>query len=257
MSAKPRAVYIDPEQERAAIAYLRQKAGQIGFDYRQVWHGITGTKSPELELLVDLFVIANEALALDPFQQLVTFSDHVAPSLVKRGWSNPKKSTDPGTGASVLPRFAGPACLKAIYDANLRIVHAEDRWQRIQAAKGALPYLLYDHTPSAWQRPEHAAWDGLVLPVDDPWWLRHYPPRAWGCRCRVIQLGDRQLERLGKGIDQAPAETYTGYTNPRTAELQKLPIGVDPAFSFAPGTRTLDAPMTLTSAGPPSGAAPR
>jgi hypothetical protein len=63
------------------------------------------------------------------------------------------------------------------------------------------------------------------------------PVKAWGCKCRVIQLGERQLQRLGKGVDSAPAETWRDYTNQRSGETQRVPAGVDPAFNYPPGGR--------------------
>jgi hypothetical protein len=96
---------------------------------------------------------------------------------------------------------------------------------------------MYDHTPSAHERKEHAAWDGLVLPADDSWWQSHMPVRAWGCKCRVIQMGQRQIDRQGLKVGAAPAERYSDYTNKRTGETQRVPAGVAPEFNYPPGGR--------------------
>lgn len=37
-------------------------------------------------------------------------------------------------------------------------------------------------------RPEHAELDGMVLPMDDPFWRTGTPPNGWGCRCTVMQV---------------------------------------------------------------------
>ena len=227
-----------PPQE--AIEYFRQKGYQIGFSYLDVWlqeHQVAFTvaKAMELDLLADIRAQVDAALANGTTLQ--TFIDELRPNLVKRGWWGTREVVDPKTGEKVLARLGSPRRLKVIYDTNLRTAHAEGQWQRIQAVKDRLPYLMYDHTPSTYERPEHAAWDGLVLPADDPWWLRHMPVKAWGCKCRVIQLGERQLKRLGKGVDQAPEEQWRDYTNARSGETQRVPAGVDPAFNYPPGGR--------------------
>lgn len=46
-------------------------------------------------------------------------------------------------------------------------------------------HLQYLATEDDRVRDAHLALNGIVLPKDDPFWDRHYPPWEWGCRCRV------------------------------------------------------------------------
>ncbi len=39
-------------------------------------------------------------------------------------------------------------------------------------------------------RPEHQKWNGIILPVNHPFWNTHLPPNDYGCRCTVIQTDD-------------------------------------------------------------------
>lgn len=223
-----------------AVDYLRQKGYRIGFDHRDVWQqehqaSFTVAKAMQLDLLKDIREQVDAALELGTtFQE---FRANLKPNLVKRGWWGRAMMEDPATGETKEVQLGSTRRLKTIYDTNLRTAHAEGQWQRIQEVKAALPYLMYDHTPSAHERPEHKAWDGIVLPVDDPWVQAHYPVKAWGCKCRMIQLGQRQLDRMGLTVGQAPAERLVSHTNTRTGETQQIPAGVDPAFAYPPGGR--------------------
>lgn len=228
---------LPPEE---AVAYFRQKGYRIGFDHRDVWQqqhqaGFTVAKAMQLDLLMAIREQVDAAIELGTtFDE---FKANLKPDLVKRGWWGKAMRADPVTGETKEVQLGSPRRLKVIYDTNLRTAHAEGQWARIQETKAALPYLMYDHTPSQHERPEHKAWDGLVLPADDPWWQAHYPVKAWGCKCRVIQLGQRQLDRMGASVGQAPSEQLRDYTNKRTGETQQIPAGVDPAFHYPPGGR--------------------
>lgn len=223
-----------------AVEYFRQKGYRIGFDHRDVWQqenqaGFTVAKAMQMDLLMAIREQVDTAIELGT--TLKTFRDALIPNLVKRGWWGRAMMADPVTGETKEVQLGSARRLKVIYDTNLRTAHAEGQWARIQESKATMPFLMYDHTPSAHERKEHAAWDGLVLLADDSWWQSHYPVKAWGCKCRVIQLGQRQLDRLGAKVGTAPAERMTTYTNKRTGETQQIPAGVDPAFHYPPGGR--------------------
>jgi hypothetical protein len=124
-----------------------------------------------------------------------------------------------------------------IYDTNLRTAHTEGQWQRIQETKDAFPYLMYSGGHSAHPRHQHLSWNGLVLPVDDPFWQAHTPVKAWNCKCRVIQQTEGMLARKGIQPGTSPKIDEYTYTNKRTGQIQKIPAGVDPAFHYPPAGR--------------------
>ena len=66
-----------------------------------------------------------------------------------------------------------------------------------------------DKLNSQHPRLEHSAWDGLVLPVDDPFWQMHYPVKAWRCKCGVTALNGSMLERRRLKVSEAPEEEIT------------------------------------------------
>lgn len=168
---------------------------------------------------------------------LIAEETRVASLLMEKGWWGRAEMEDPLTGKIKNVQLGSTRRLKVIYDTNLRTAHSEGQWQRIQRNKDDFPYLKYDANNSEHPRLEHSAWDGLVLPVDDPFWQAHYPVKAWGCKCGVVQLDEDTLDELGlKPAEPPQEETYT-YINKRTGEMQRIPKGVDPSFNYPPGGR--------------------
>jgi len=97
-----------------------------------------------------------------------------------------------------------PRRLRLIYDTNMRVARAAGQWARIERTADLRPYLLYSLGPAERHRPEHVAWSGTVLPVDDPWWSTHFPPNGFNCACHVRQVGTAEAQRRGIS-DAAPA----------------------------------------------------
>ncbi len=129
---------------------------------------------------------------------------------------------------------------RVIYETNLRTSYAAGRWAQVQEVKATRPFVRYRHNDSVLNpRPQHVAWDGLVLPVDSPWLRTHWPPNGWGCRCYIETLSQRDLERLGKaGPDTPPPQDIQDVvvgSNGPNPRVFRTPAGVDPGFGYAPG----------------------
>ena len=71
--------------------------------------------------------------------------------------------------------------LDNIFRTNLQSAYMAGRCRAIQAHKDTRPYLLYSAVNDSRTRPSHAAMDGTILPVDDPWWEAHMPPNGFRC----------------------------------------------------------------------------
>ncbi|GKS96993.1 phage minor head protein [Acidovorax sp. SUPP2825] len=168
------------------------------------------------------------------------------------GWWGTKAVTDPVDGDIKLTRFDA-ARLRLIFDTNTRQAYATGLWDRVERSKRTHPFVRYITRQDERVRASHRAWDNLALPVDDPFWLQHWPPNGWRCRCRVMSMTQRDydkgytLSRPGAETDpdaplvrtpiktQAPKEVLQEYTNPRTGEVTQVPEGVDPGFAYNPG----------------------
>lgn len=140
---------------------------------------------------------------------------------------------------------------RVIYDTNLR--QAYNAGREAQMADPALqkrrPYGLYRHRDSNYPRPEHLAWDGLVIPLDDPWWETHTPQNGWGCKCQKFMVGDRDLQRMGKtGPDRAPKIERREWVDKGTGQVHDVPVGIDPGFDYRPLANSIERQKQLIAA---------
>lgn len=222
-----------------ALAFFRQKGLKTSFAWQDMLReehtaDFTVAKMADLDLLAEVAEIVDRALAEGI--TLREFIDDLKPELMRRGWWGEAEMTDPDTGETKLVQLGSTRRLRTIFRVNLRTAYAAGHWSRIQEHKAEAPYLLYDAVNDSRTRPAHHAMDGLVLPVDSPYWAIFYPPNGWNCRCACIQIDKRQLKRLGKdGPDEAPPIETRDWTNPRTGEIEQVPKGVDPGWDYNPG----------------------
>lgn len=131
---------------------------------------------------------------------------------------------------------------QVIYETNLNQSYNAGR--EAQMADPALrkrrPFGLYKHYASPNERPEHVAWDGMVVALDDPWWSSHSPANGWGCKCKKFMVSVRDVERRGLTVSPGPPIDYEDRVigkrsgNPQTV---RVPKGIDPGFQYAPGRR--------------------
>ena len=131
---------------------------------------------------------------------------------------------------------------RTIYETNIATSYAAGRYQQLQHA----PLWRYVHadwvtTP----RPQHQAWDGLILPKDDPWWNTHFPPNGWGCKCSVQGIWPDELGDFGKDApDAAPPDAPVTHEIGQRSALGprkvKVPAGIDPGFEYTPGKARLN-----------------
>ena len=210
------------------IEFFRSKLNLPSASWTELWHeghdvGFVVAGAMRDDLLSDLRGAVDQAIAEGT--TLETFRGEFDAIVAKHGWSY-NGGRDWRT--------------RVIYDTNLRTSYAAGRYQQLQDITDRRPYWRYRHShASEHPRPEHLAWDGLVLRHDNPWWSTHYTPNGWGCKCYVEALNERDLKRLGKsGPDSAPRVAYRTVTvgergpSPRTVEV---PEGIDPGWAYAPG----------------------
>jgi hypothetical protein len=244
----------DPIIPKEALAFIKNKKLQPAFSYKDVWNEehaamFTVAKAMQIDVLSDIKQAVEQAL--EQGETLDHFRKNLTPVLQAKGWWGRKAMVDPVTGKTVNAQLGSDRRLKTIYDTNLRSAYNHARHER-QMESDAHPYLMYRVGNSKNHRQEHLAWDGLILPKDDPWWDLHYPdpPREFGCKCGVMAVSEERKQRLEKSgitvpptIDgtpgytipvktRAPAERYRTYINERKGTIERLPRGVGPGFNW-------------------------
>lgn len=75
--------------------------------------------------------------------------------------------------------------LQTEYDSAVRTSRLASQWENIQSTKHLYPNLKYIVSRSTIKREEHLSLVGTVLPIDDPFWDKYYPPNGWNCKCSV------------------------------------------------------------------------
>lgn len=249
---------------KEVLAYWRAKELKPAFSYLDVFNeehdwAFSAAKIMRRDVLEAMRDELDRAqLEGVPFEQ---WKKQIEPRFQALGWWQRHNVQDPQTGKVV--NINPPARLRTIFDTNMRTARAVGQWDRIQRTKRTRPYLLYLTGPSERHRPEHLAWHGLLLPVDDPFWLTHFPPCGWGCKCHTQSVSTGEASRLedegvlapdpepilddngnptGHVQDKrvavrrtAPTVTYQMWTNKRTGRVDLVPNGVDPGFHHLPG----------------------
>lgn len=121
---------------------------------------------------------------------------------------------------------------------------AAGRWAEIQRMKKRRPFIRYVTAGDHRVRHEHAAWHGLILPVEDPFWQTHFPPNGFNCRCHVQSVAARDLARYGWAVSESPpVETVIKFVRVKgVLKPVETPKGIDPGFAFNPGEIGLKLP---------------
>lgn len=232
--------------DKKAIKYFKSKGYTFGFDWRDVSaqthaHAFTVAKVTRLDILQDIRTAMDDAIkkGLTPQQ----FKKNLAPILQAKGWWGRKEMMDPLTGEIKKVQLGSHRRLKTIFDVNMRTSHAAGKWDRMQRTKKSRPYLRYVAIQDGRTRQQHSSWHGTVLPIDHQFWITHYPPNGWRCRCTVQQLSDRDLKRYGHEVSNEPLIQTQGHVNKRTGEILDVPKGIDPGFANNVGLSAMRAPI--------------
>ncbi len=97
--------------------------------------------------------------------------------------------------------------LQTEYESAVRTSRMAREWEGIQRTKHLYPNLEYVISRSTIKREEHLALVGTVLPVDDEFWNKFYPPNGWGCKCSVRKT-DKPINQTSERPALAPEFSF-------------------------------------------------
>lgn len=176
------------------------------------------------DLLADLYAAVLKAQAEGT--TLETFRKDFRAIVARRGWHG---WTGEGTAKGEAWRT------RVIYRTNMSTSYAAGRWAQLRDA--GYPLLVYFHGNAAEPRVQHLGWDGLILPVDHPFWVTHAPPNGWGCTCYVSGARNMEMAVLLGGNPSKTLPDGWDAIDPRTG----APDGIDKGWAYAPGASVASA----------------
>lgn len=85
--------------------------------------------------------------------------------------------------------------LETEYHHTVAVANMAEKWQDFEADADLYPNLKIVTAGDARVRDTHRVLDGVILPVNHPFWKIHIPPFDWGCRCTIIQTDEDADEK--------------------------------------------------------------
>jgi SPP1 gp7 family putative phage head morphogenesis protein len=141
--------------------------------------------------------------------------------------------------------------LQAEYQTARTAAQMAEKWERLQETKDLFPNLKFRTVGDDRVRDDHEKLNGIIKPIDDKFWDRHYPPLDWRCRCDVVataedetKVNDKELPAVkfvgnvgkDKEIFTSKGSFFqllkTNDTAFRNAELSKLAAPHDEALTY-------------------------
>ena len=227
-----------------ALSFFRDKGLKTSFDYRDLVKGehevaFTVAKMLDMDMLRDVREKLDESIATGTSME--DFRKELEPYLRQKGWWGRQTVKDPITGKVLSSQQLGSAHrLRTIFRTNMQSAYATGQWEQMSRHAETAPWLLYDAVDDNRTRLEHAQFDGVLLPIDHPFWDTHYAPNGHNCRCGVLQLDDAELMEMGLVPGEVPEIKWTTWTNPRTGITERVPEGIDPTFAHNPGKSRME-----------------
>ena len=114
------------------------------------------------------------------------------------------RSADPSFDAKMEKPKYGAWRSKVIYQTNMVTAAAAAQERQARAMPDVFTHAKYICQMLPGSRDEHKAWNGTVLPVNDPWWEKHSPPNGFGCLCEKEFISKYEMDAGMEKQTKAP-----------------------------------------------------
>ncbi|GAB3734974.1 phage head morphogenesis protein [Spirosoma lituiforme] len=94
--------------------------------------------------------------------------------------------------------------LKVEYNTAIASARNASRWKQFEADADQYPNLEYLPSRAATPREEHKPYYHVIRPINDEFWVHHFPPSAYNCQCGVEQSDDDETPVPEKGPQPVP-----------------------------------------------------
>ncbi|MCQ2120716.1 MAG: hypothetical protein MJY78_02660 [Fibrobacter sp.] len=93
---------------------------------------------------------------------------------------------------------------KVIYQTNILTSAAAAQERQARTMPDVFTHAKYVCMMMPTSREQHRAWNGTVLPVNDPWWEKHSPPNGFGCLCEKEFISKYEMDSGIEKVTKAP-----------------------------------------------------
>ncbi|MCQ2063719.1 MAG: phage head morphogenesis protein [Fibrobacter sp.] len=93
---------------------------------------------------------------------------------------------------------------KVIYQTNILTSAAAAQERQARSMPDVFTHAKYVCMMMPTSREQHKAWNGTVLPLNDPWWETHSPPNGFGCLCEKEFISKYEMDAGLEKTTKAP-----------------------------------------------------
>ncbi|AJA67331.1 phage putative head morphogenesis protein, SPP1 gp7 family [Myroides sp. A21] len=110
-------------------------------------------------------------------------------------------------GVRALNRQFNENYLRTEYNTARSAAQMAQKWQGFLEAQDLFPNLEFRTVGDDRVRPEHILLDGIIQPIESPFWKDHFPPLDWSCRCDVMNTA---ADPTPVNYDKLPKVNFKG-----------------------------------------------